>query len=233
MNPDTPDEVEIGYSSSRMLPLVALAATMTLLSASIAFDWFGDGGLDRYHALAGYVGLIVFGAATCRLIWLLLAARGPVLLIGRYGIRDLRVANEFILWDSIVDVSTCESRRRKFIVLKITPALEQHLHQQSQASHVACQQGNGPRRHRHQRRRIDRRFRQPVRRLHRLSHGCEAGWRGARAERHRALAMDCVGCLKSDVQLGSVPLFRRARFHISSDVAARLHFRKIGTCVAF
>ena len=127
MNPDTPDEVEIGYSSPRMLPLVALAATMTLLSASVAFDWFGDGDLDRYHALAGYVGLIVFGAATCRLIWLLLAARGPVLLIGRYGIRDLRVANEFILWDSIADVSTCECRRRKFIVLKITPALEQQL----------------------------------------------------------------------------------------------------------
>ena len=170
MNPDTPDEVEIGYSSSRMLPLVALAATMTLLSASVAFDWFGDGGLDRYHALAGYVGLIVFGAATCRLIWLLLAARGPVLLIGRYGIRDLRVANEFILWDSIADVSTGEYRRRKFIVLKITPALEQQLFiSQSQASHVACQQGDGPRRHRHQRRRIDRRFRQAVRRLHRLS----------------------------------------------------------------
>jgi len=127
MNPDTPDEVEIGCSSSRTLLLGALASTMTLLSASIAFDWFGDGGLDRYHALAGYVGLIVFGAATCRLIWLLLPARGPVLLIGRYGIRDLRVANEFILWDSIVEVSTCEYRRRKFIVLKITPALEQQL----------------------------------------------------------------------------------------------------------
>jgi hypothetical protein len=35
MNPDVPDDVEIGYSSSPMLPLVAPAATMTLLSASI------------------------------------------------------------------------------------------------------------------------------------------------------------------------------------------------------
>jgi hypothetical protein len=125
MNPDRPDEVEIGYSSSRMLPLATLAATIMLLSASAAFDWLGDGGLGRYQALAGYAGLVVFGAATCRLIWLLSAARGPVLLIGRYGIRDLRVANEFILWDSIAEVSTCEYRRRKFIVLKITPALEQ------------------------------------------------------------------------------------------------------------
>ena len=193
MNPDTPDEVEIGYSSPRMLPLVALAATMTLLSASIAFDWFGDGGLDRYHALAGYVGLIVFGAATCRLIWLLLAARGPVLLIGRYGIRDLRVA-----------IHRAEDN---------ASAGAAALHQQSQASHVACQQGNGPRRHRHQRRRIDRRFRQPVRRLHRLSHGCEAGWRGARAERHSAGAMEFVRCLKSDVQLGAGSVVSLARFH--------------------
>jgi hypothetical protein len=127
MNPDTPDEVEIGYSSSRMLLLVALASMMTLLSASIAFDWFGNGGLSRYDALAGRAGLVVFGAATCRLIWLLSAARGPVLLIGRYGIRDLRVANEFMLWDSMAEVSTCEYRRRKYIVLKITPALEQQL----------------------------------------------------------------------------------------------------------
>jgi hypothetical protein len=127
MNPDTPDEVEIGYSSSRMLPLVALAATMTLLCAIVAFDWFGNGGIGRYHALAGYAGLFGFGAATSGLIWLLSAAKAPVLLIGRYGIRDLRVANEFILWDSIAEVSACEYRRRKFIVLKVTPALEQQL----------------------------------------------------------------------------------------------------------
>jgi hypothetical protein len=123
MNPDTPDDVEIGYSSSRMLPLVALAATMTLLGASIAFDWFGYSGIGRCHTLAGYAGLAFFGVATCRLVWRLSAAKGPVLLIGRYGIRDLRVANEFILWDSIAGVSACEYRRRKFVALKITPAL--------------------------------------------------------------------------------------------------------------
>jgi len=127
MNPDTPDDVEIGYSSSRMLPFVALAATMTLLSASIAFDWFGYSGIGRYHALAGYAGLAVFGFATCGLLWQSSIAQRPVLLIGRYGIRDLRVANEFILWDSVADVSTCEYRRRKFIALKITPALERQL----------------------------------------------------------------------------------------------------------
>jgi hypothetical protein len=127
MNPDTPDDVEIGCSSSRMLPLVALAATMTLLSASIGFDWFGYSGIGRYHALVGYAGLTVFGVATCRLVWLLSVGKRPVLMIGRYGIRGLSVANEFILWDSIASVSAREYRRRKFVALKITPALERQL----------------------------------------------------------------------------------------------------------
>jgi hypothetical protein len=126
MNPEMPDDVEFGYSSSRMLPLVALAAMMTLLSASSAFDWFGDKSISRYHAL-GYVGLGFFGIAICRLIWLLFVAQEPVLLIGRYGIRDLRVADDFILWDSVADVSTCEYRRRKYVALKITAALERQL----------------------------------------------------------------------------------------------------------
>jgi len=126
MNPDTPDEVEIGYSSSRMLPLVALAAMMTLLSASVAFDWFDDGGLGATTCWPA-MPASPFRSRDRPLIWLLSAAKRPVLLIGRYGIRDLRVANEFILWDSIAEVSACEYRRRKFIVLKITPALEQQL----------------------------------------------------------------------------------------------------------
>jgi hypothetical protein len=124
MNPDTPDDVEIGCSSSRMLPLVVLAATMTLRSASIGFDWFGFSGIGRSHALVGCAGLAVFAVATSRPGWLLSVAKRPVLLIGRYGIRDLRVANEFIPRDSITNVSTCEYRRRKFVALKITPALE-------------------------------------------------------------------------------------------------------------
>jgi hypothetical protein len=59
MNPAMPDDVEIGYSSSRMLPLVALA-TM-LISDSNAFDWFGDG---RTHAPVGCAGLGLIGIAT-------------------------------------------------------------------------------------------------------------------------------------------------------------------------
>jgi hypothetical protein len=95
MNPEMPDDVEIGYSSSRIKSLVALAATMTLLSASTTCDWFGHGGGGGYDALVVLIGLASFG-----------------------------VANEFIGFDAIADGSTCEVRQRKFVALKMTPVLE-------------------------------------------------------------------------------------------------------------
>jgi len=95
MNPDMPGDVEIGYSSSRIRSPVALATTITLLSASTACDWFGLGGGSGYHALVFCVVLASFG-----------------------------VANEFIGFDSITDASACEVRRRKFVALRIAPALE-------------------------------------------------------------------------------------------------------------
>jgi hypothetical protein len=77
MNPEMPDDVEIGYSSSRI------------------------------------------GITICRFISLLFSA---ALLIGRFGIRDLGVAHQFIVWDSTAAISVREYRRRKFVALNITPS---------------------------------------------------------------------------------------------------------------
>jgi hypothetical protein len=86
MNPDLPDDVEIGYSSSRMLPLVALAATATtaLISASIAS---GHGGISDRYTLVGLVGLALFG-----------------------------VANDFIRWDSMAAASSWEYCRLSMVL---------------------------------------------------------------------------------------------------------------------
>jgi hypothetical protein len=65
MNPDLSDDVEIGYSSSRMLPLVALATT-ALLSARIAF---GPGGISDCYTLVGFAGLALFGVANEIVHW--------------------------------------------------------------------------------------------------------------------------------------------------------------------
>ncbi|MGY8684438.1 hypothetical protein Q2941_42815 [Bradyrhizobium sp. UFLA05-153] len=85
------------------------------------------GGLGAYERAAGCAGVLLFGLVTCRLIWMLPAERGPVVIVSRYGIRDLRIGNEFLLWDSIEDVSVRESRGCKTVVLTPTPALRQQL----------------------------------------------------------------------------------------------------------
>jgi hypothetical protein len=99
---------------------------MTLLSAAVAF-WLPLIDMDIARRVTGEAGIALFGLATARCIWMLFAAKGPVVLVSNYGIRDLRIANEFILWDSVTDISGCERRGEKSVLLKITPALEQRL----------------------------------------------------------------------------------------------------------
>ncbi|MGH6742205.1 MAG: STM3941 family protein [Bradyrhizobium sp.] len=127
MIPEPPDDIEIGYSRFRLLPLIVMALAMTLLCASIAFRWFPYQDISGYHLAVGYAGIALFGLATAKFVWAMFAAKGPIVFVSRYGIRDLRVANEFILWDSILNVSACECRKRKFVVLALSPALEQRL----------------------------------------------------------------------------------------------------------
>jgi hypothetical protein len=46
-----PDDIEIGYSPLRMLRLVGMGAVMTLLSVSVAFNWFSS---KRIDSLCGH-----------------------------------------------------------------------------------------------------------------------------------------------------------------------------------
>jgi hypothetical protein len=127
MSARTPDDIEIGYSSLGLLRLVGLGVLMTLLSASIAFNWYADKGIDGFLVVIGYAGVAFFGFATLKLIWTLITAKGPVVFISRYGIRDQRIVRELMPWDQIEDISSHEYRRQKFVVLKISPALENRI----------------------------------------------------------------------------------------------------------
>ena len=125
--PRLPDAIEIGYSRSRLLPLIGLGALMTLISASIAFELFPYYGIGGHHGVIGAVGIAMFGLVTAKFVWGLFAVGEPVVFVSRYGIRDLRVADEFILWDAVTNVSAWHYRRHKLVVLTITPALEKRL----------------------------------------------------------------------------------------------------------
>ena len=128
---DASHDLEINHCVTRLRLLVAAGFAMTLLSASLVFnsslalDWWGD--MAPYDATIGYLGVALFGSITAWLIWMLPTERGSVVILTPYGIRDLRIGNEFLLWDSIADVSAEEWRGHKVIVLTPTPALQRQL----------------------------------------------------------------------------------------------------------
>lgn len=122
---DASEDLEISHSASRLGALIAVGFVMTLLSASLAFGWWA--GIGEYQAEAGVAGVMLFGLATCCLIWMLPTERGPVVIVSRYGLRDLRIGNEFLLWDSIAEVSELECHGRRAVVLTLTPALQRQL----------------------------------------------------------------------------------------------------------
>jgi hypothetical protein len=75
----------------------------------------------------GYAGVALFGLVTSRLIWMLPAERGPVVIVTPSGIRDLRIGNEFLPWESIAEVSTEQRRSHRMIVPTPTLALPRQL----------------------------------------------------------------------------------------------------------
>jgi hypothetical protein len=122
---DASHDLEIGQCVTRLRLLVAAGFAMTLLSASLAFDWWD--GIGDYDTMLGYAGVVVFALVTCRLIWMLPSERGAVVIVTPYGIRDRRIGNEFLLWESIAEVSAEDCRGHKVIVLTPTPALQRQL----------------------------------------------------------------------------------------------------------
>jgi len=91
---DATHDLEIsGRTWTYLRLLVAVGFAMTLLSAALAFDWWD--GLGNYGATVGFAGVVVFSLVTSWLIWMLPAERGPVVIVSPYGIRDLRIGEEF------------------------------------------------------------------------------------------------------------------------------------------
>lgn len=128
MPSDLPEEMQIGYSLQSLLVLFCGALILTVLGSAIVFHWFpGRHGIPVLVIIAGYVGLPLFGLTTLKVGWTLMTARGPMLFISRSGIRDLRLSKAFIPWESVTSVSSYETCGQKFVVLKVTPAMEKQL----------------------------------------------------------------------------------------------------------
>jgi hypothetical protein len=125
--PNLPDIIEIGYSWKRLLVLLAGMVVLTAGGAAMAFHLFPDMEVDAFYTAVGYFCVLFFGFGVLKVGWLLVTARGPVLVIDRNGIRDLRVSPNVIPWDAVEEIRSGAVQKQSFVTLKVTPAMEKQL----------------------------------------------------------------------------------------------------------
>ena len=66
-----------------LLILLAGGVLLTAGSAAIAFHLFPDTKVDAFYTVFGYLGLLFFGFGILKILWLLVSAKGPVMVIDR------------------------------------------------------------------------------------------------------------------------------------------------------
>lgn len=127
MTIDTSRAVEIEASPIKLLGLAIIGVIMTALSTAIALRLLSNVAPGSFAEFAGYVGMLLFGACTLLAFWRAFTTRGPVVTITREGIRDRRIATDFIPWSAVNDITIWKQNRQRFIVLAVDPAVEATL----------------------------------------------------------------------------------------------------------
>jgi hypothetical protein len=119
--------VEIESSPAKMLGLFGLGVLMTAGAVAIAVPLLPGLQPNALMQVFGYSGGVFFGFCTAVAGWRLLTTRGPVVTITPDGIRDTRVAAEFIPWSAVHRISTWEVTGQKVMVLAVDEAVEGRL----------------------------------------------------------------------------------------------------------
>jgi len=119
--------VAIGYSRVRLLKLLGGGLLLTLLCGALALNWHLGRNITTFQIAACYVGVSLFGFATCKTLWMLISSREPVVFISRVGIRDTRIADETIAWRSVGDILIWQHRTQKIVLLKVDPLLAEQF----------------------------------------------------------------------------------------------------------
>lgn len=127
MTVDTSRTIEIGSSPVRMLGFIMLGDGMTALAGAIALGRIGKAAPDSFITFIGWVGLLFFGLCTATILWRLVTERGAVVTLTPEGIRDVRVAAEFIARTAVQGISTWSSHGQRIIVLAVDQATEAGL----------------------------------------------------------------------------------------------------------
>jgi hypothetical protein len=105
--------IEIGNSPRKLLILCGLGVLMTALAVAVAIPLFPRAHPSTYQQVVAYLGIVLFGLCTVVAAWRLAMTSGPVVTIAPEGIRDIRVAAEFIPWSAVRSIQTWETPGRR------------------------------------------------------------------------------------------------------------------------
>jgi hypothetical protein len=127
MRTDTNHTLAIKGSPWAMTKFALMGLALTAVSATMVFTLPGASQPGAFHMFIGSIGLIFFGLCTLILLWRMLTSRGAVVTLAPQGIRDTRVAADFIPWPAIRNIGTWESFDQRVMVLTLDPAVEKDL----------------------------------------------------------------------------------------------------------
>ncbi|MDC0716727.1 STM3941 family protein [Nannocystis bainbridge] len=116
--------LEIFVSPLRTLGYAALGLGMTAACLSLFFIAPADE--EVVAAAIGGLGVLFFGLCTFMWLWQCFTM-GAVVTLSPEGLRDLRVAREFIPWAAIERISTCTVQSQRFLIVALPPEIEQRL----------------------------------------------------------------------------------------------------------
>ena len=125
---DTNERLDIDASPWKLLGFGLLGIGMTALGAALAFGFLPGGPpAGSFGQFIGYAAFLFFGLCTAILLWRAFTSRGPVVTITPDGIRDSRVAADFIPWTAVLHISTWTHSGQKVMVLAVDPDVERKL----------------------------------------------------------------------------------------------------------
>jgi hypothetical protein len=124
---DTTRRIEIAASPLKLIVLIAGAVAFVALCGFILVTGLHGKYLPVVAQFTGWFGGAFFGLCAIVGILRLFQAGDPVVTLAPEGIRDTRIAAEFVPWSAIRGVSTWEFRRQKVMVLAVDPAVEHTL----------------------------------------------------------------------------------------------------------
>ncbi|WP_139020645.1 STM3941 family protein [Bradyrhizobium sp. ORS 285] len=127
MTIDTNGEFKVEASPLKLLRAALIGAVVSAICIGVALGWFDNVQPGSFREFVCYVGAVFFPLLTLRALWRAFATPGPVLILSREGIQDLRLAAELIPWDAIQDIAVRGAGRSRSIMLSIDPAVETKL----------------------------------------------------------------------------------------------------------